>query len=102
MELDVFSEAMDLAKEAAVATIFIGNNAQWEMKGQDMNDMHLPADGSRDRTIAATAAVNPLTIVVNTTGLTATPRLDDVPVACKRGTLDKNAETPSSMFCAGR
>ncbi|KAG4418422.1 hypothetical protein IFR04_008407 [Cadophora malorum] len=80
MELDVLSEATDLAKEADVAIVFVGNNAQWETEGQDMDDMNLPADGSQDRLIAAVAAANPRTIVVNTTGVAVTtPWLDSVP-----------------------
>ncbi|PVH84990.1 glycoside hydrolase family 3 protein [Cadophora sp. DSE1049] len=69
MELDVLSEATMLAKEADVAIVFVGNNAQWETEGQDMDDMNLPANGSQDRLIAAVAAANPCTIVVNTTGV---------------------------------
>ncbi|KUJ16499.1 uncharacterized protein LY89DRAFT_707719 [Mollisia scopiformis] len=80
MELDVLSEATELAKEADVAIVCVGNTAQWETEGQDMDDMNLPADGSQDRLIAAVAAVNPRTIVVNTIGVAVTtPWLDSVP-----------------------
>ncbi|KAG4442810.1 hypothetical protein IFR05_001691 [Cadophora sp. M221] len=80
MELDMLSEATELARKADVAIVFVGNNAQWETEGHDMDDMHLPADGSQDRLIAAVAAANPLTIVVNTTGVAVTtPWIDDVP-----------------------
>ncbi|KAK0112943.1 hypothetical protein ONS95_014661 [Cadophora gregata] len=80
MELDVLSEATKLAEEADIAIVFVGNNAQWETEGQDMNDMNLPANGSQDRLVAAVAAANPRTIVVNTTGVAVTtPWLDSVP-----------------------
>jgi len=46
-----------------------------------MSDMHLPANGSQDRLISAVAAVNPKTIVVNTTGVAVTaPWLSEVQV----------------------
>ncbi|CZR55694.1 uncharacterized protein PAC_05582 [Phialocephala subalpina] len=48
--------------DADVAIVFVGNTAQWETEGQDMDDMNLPADGPQDRLIAAVAAVNPRAI----------------------------------------
>jgi beta-glucosidase len=80
MEQDVFTEAIALAKEADVAIIFVGNTTQWETEGQDLSSMTLPADGSQDALIASVAAVNPNTIVVNTTGVPVElPWLDSVP-----------------------
>lgn len=69
MEQDVLSEAVALAKEADIAIVFVGNTTQWETEGQDLSSMTLPADGTQDRLIASVAAVNPNTIVVNTTGV---------------------------------
>jgi len=80
MEQDVLTEAIDLAKEADLAIIFVGNTTQWETEGQDLSSMTLPANGSQDKLIASIAAVNPNTIVVNTTGVPVElPWLDNVP-----------------------
>jgi len=69
MEVDLLSEAVELAKQADYAILFVGNTVQWETEGQDLAAMVLPADGSQDRLISAVAKVNPNTIVVNTTGV---------------------------------
>jgi beta-glucosidase len=80
MEQDVLTEALELAKEADVAIVFVGNTTQWETEGQDLSSMTLPANGSQNKLIASVAAVNPNTIVVNTTGVPVElPWLDDVP-----------------------
>lgn len=79
MELDLRSEAVALAQEADLAIIFVGNTTQWETEGQDLSAMVLPADGSQDGLIRAVAAINPNTIVINTTGVPVElPWLDDV------------------------
>lgn len=79
MEHDVLAEAVALAKEVDLAILFVGNTTQWETEGQDLSSMSLPADGSQDHLIASVAAVNPHTIVVNTTGVPVElPWLDDV------------------------
>ncbi|EPE37019.1 (Trans)glycosidase [Glarea lozoyensis ATCC 20868] len=79
MERDVLTEAVDLAKKADYAILFVGNTTQWETEGQDMEDMNLPADGSQDRLITEVAKVNSNTIVVNTTGVAVSvPWLDEV------------------------
>lgn len=81
MDKDILAEAVSLAENADFAIVFVGNNMQWETEGEDMKDMHLPADGSQDRLISAITAVNPKTIVVNSTGVAITaPWLSDVPV----------------------
>lgn len=80
MEQDVLAEAVDLAKDADLAIVFVGNTTQWETEGQDLSSMTLPADGSQDNLIASVVAANPKTIVVNTTGVPVElPWLDDVP-----------------------
>ncbi|KAF7548819.1 hypothetical protein G7Z17_g6817 [Cylindrodendrum hubeiense] len=78
-ETDLLAEAVELAKDADIAICFVGNSTQWETEGQDMAAMVLPADGSQDALIASVAAVNPNTIVVNTTGVAVElPWLDKV------------------------
>ncbi|CAI6340141.1 unnamed protein product [Periconia digitata] len=80
MEQDVLSEAIDLAREADLAIVFVGNTTQWETEGQDLESMTLPANGSQDRLVAAIVAANPNIIVVNTTGVPVElPWLDRVP-----------------------
>ncbi|KAF2448326.1 hypothetical protein P171DRAFT_211057 [Karstenula rhodostoma CBS 690.94] len=79
MEQDVLSEAVELAKDADLTVVFVGNTTQWETEGQDLSSMDLPADGSQDNLISSVAAANPNTIVVNTTGVPVElPWLDKV------------------------
>lgn len=79
MEADLIKEAVVQASDADYAIVFVGNTVQWETEGQDLASMTLPADGSQDVLIAAVAAANPNTIVVNTTGVAVeTPWIDDV------------------------
>lgn len=79
MEEDLLTEAVNLAKEADIAILFVGNTTQWETEGQDLSSMTLPADGSQDKLITSVATVNPNTIVVNTTGVPIElPWLDNV------------------------
>ncbi|KAM0325777.1 hypothetical protein ACHAQA_007079 [Verticillium albo-atrum] len=69
MEADLLAEAVALARDADLAVCFVGNTAQWETEGQDLASMRLPAEGSQDALVAAVAAVNPNTVVVNATGV---------------------------------
>ncbi|KAF6806628.1 thermostable beta-glucosidase b [Colletotrichum sojae] len=79
MENDLLSEAVELARKADVAVLFVGNTPHWETEGMDMATMSLPADGSQDKLITEVAKVNPNTIVVITTGVPiAMPWLDEV------------------------
>ncbi|KPM36493.1 Beta-glucosidase B [Neonectria ditissima] len=66
---DLHAEAVEVAKTADVAVIFTGHETFWETEGQDQQSFNLPKDGSQDRLIAAVAAVNSKTIVVNSTGV---------------------------------
>ncbi|KAK7407876.1 hypothetical protein QQX98_009991 [Neonectria punicea] len=66
---DLLAEAVEVAKTADVAVIFTGHETFWETEGQDQQSFNLPKDGSQDRLIAAVAAVNSKTIVVNSTGV---------------------------------
>lgn len=79
MEQNVLSEAVDLARDADVAIVFVGNTIQWETEGQDLESMRLPAEGSQDELVTRVAAVNNNVIVVNTTGVPIElPWLDNV------------------------
>lgn len=71
MEKDLEAEAVALARGADIAIVFVGNTYQWESEGQDMNAMVLPPYNTRvqDSLVAAVAAANPNTVVVNTTGV---------------------------------
>lgn len=76
---DLVAEAVELAKKSDYAVIFTGHETTWETEGQDQLSFNLPKDGSQDRLVAAVAAVNPKTIVVNSTGVAvAMPWLDQV------------------------
>ncbi|KFA48418.1 hypothetical protein S40293_00419 [Stachybotrys chartarum IBT 40293] len=78
-EKDLVAEAAEVAKAADVAVVFVGHEPFWETEGQDQHSFDLPKDGSQDRLIAAVAAANPKTIVVNSTGVAvAMPWLDKV------------------------
>ncbi|KAJ8112823.1 hypothetical protein OPT61_g4897 [Boeremia exigua] len=68
MEADLLQEAIETAKSADVAVVFVGNTQAWETEGCDRDSMDLPRNGSFDELIAAVAAVNPNTVVVNSTG----------------------------------
>lgn len=67
-EEDLIQNAVDAAKAADVAIIFSGHTTQWETEGQDQQIYNLPANGSQDRLIEAVSEVNPVVLVVNSTG----------------------------------
>ncbi|KAF4987769.1 hypothetical protein FDECE_15307 [Fusarium decemcellulare] len=76
---DLVAEAVEVAKSADIAVIFTGHEPFWETEGQDQVSFNLPKDGSQDRLIAAVAAANPKTVVVNSTGVAiAMPWLDKI------------------------
>ncbi|KAM0278145.1 hypothetical protein ACHAQH_005343 [Verticillium albo-atrum] len=78
-DADVLSEAVKLAQAADYAVVFTVHTEQWETEGQDQVSFHLQKDGSQDALVTAVAAVNPQTIVVNSTGVpVAMPWLDNV------------------------
>ncbi|CAK7217012.1 hypothetical protein SCUCBS95973_003007 [Sporothrix curviconia] len=78
-EEDVVTSAVEAAKRADVALVFVGNSAEWETEGHDAANMSLPAFGSQDRLIEAVAAVNPRTVVINCSGVpVAMPWIDSV------------------------
>ncbi|CAK7227592.1 hypothetical protein SEUCBS140593_006627 [Sporothrix eucalyptigena] len=78
-EEDLIANAVDAAKSADVALVFVGNSAEWETEGHDAAEMNLPAFGSQDRLVTAVAAANPKTVVINCTGVpVAMPWIDSI------------------------
>lgn len=76
-DADLHGEAAQIAKDADYAIVFTGHDPQWETEGQDQASFHLPRD--QDGLVAAVAASNPNTIVVNSTGVAvAMPWLKDI------------------------
>lgn len=65
-------EATDIAREADVAVVVVGLDAEWESEGYDRGTMDLPKDGSQDRLIEAVLKANPRTVVVNQSGTPVT------------------------------
>jgi beta-glucosidase len=79
-QVDLLEEAVSIAKEADVAIVVVGLDAEWESEGYDRQTMDLPKDGSQDRLIEAVVAANPRTVVVNQSGTPVTmPWADRVP-----------------------
>ncbi|KAF1953839.1 hypothetical protein CC80DRAFT_476672 [Byssothecium circinans] len=67
--MDLLSEAVDVAKKCDYAIVFTGHTPVWETEGQDQLSFNLPKDGSQDRLVNAVASANANTIVVNSTGV---------------------------------
>lgn len=66
---DLIPAAVEAAKGADVALVFIGNDKSWETEGQDMQSFSYPARGSQDKLVNAICDVNPNVIVVSSTGV---------------------------------
>lgn len=78
--VDYLQEAIEAAKQADVAVVIVGLDAEWESEGYDRQTMDLPADGNQDRLIQAVVKANPKTVVVNQSGSPVTmPWADEVP-----------------------
>ncbi|OSS53446.1 hypothetical protein B5807_01562 [Epicoccum nigrum] len=78
-DLDLVTQAKDLAKEVDIAIVFTGHTPAWETEGQDQQSFNLPRDGSQDALVDAVASLNSNTIVVNSTGVAvAMPWLDKI------------------------
>jgi beta-glucosidase len=58
--------AVDAARAADVALVFVGRNGEWDTEGSDLQDMKLP--GRQDELIRAVAKANPKTVVVLQSG----------------------------------
>lgn len=70
-------KAVALAKEAEVAVLVVGLNADWETEGYDRTDLKLP--GRTDELIKRVAQVNPKTVVITQSGSAIEmPWVDDV------------------------
>ncbi|KAM0328571.1 hypothetical protein ACHAQA_004979 [Verticillium albo-atrum] len=76
-DADLQGEAVKVAQEADLAIVFTGHDPQWETEGRDQDSFNLPR--KQNELIAAVAAANQKTIVVNSTGVAvAMPWLDQV------------------------
>ncbi|KAM0270710.1 hypothetical protein ACHAPA_003185 [Fusarium lateritium] len=74
-------QAVETAREADVAVVIVGVDAEWESEGYDRQTMDLPADGNQDKLIEAVVKANPRTVVVNQSGSPVhMPWVDRVPV----------------------
>lgn len=71
-KIDRLQEATDIARDADVAVVVVGLDAEWESEGYDRGSMDLPKDGSQDRLIEAVLQANPRTVVVNQSGTPVT------------------------------
>ncbi|KAI0410063.1 glycoside hydrolase family 3 protein [Xylaria palmicola] len=79
-QVDYLQEAVEAARQADVAVVIVGLDAEWESEGYDRQTMDLPKDGSQDRLVRAVLDANPRTVVVNQSGSPVTmPWADDVP-----------------------
>lgn len=79
-KIDRLQEATEVARDADVAVVVVGLDAEWESEGYDRDTMDLPKDGSQDRLIEAVLKANPQTIVVNQSGTPVTmPWADRAP-----------------------
>lgn len=78
-EADLYTPAVNTAKDADIAIVFVGNTPTWETEGCDRDSMDLPMNGSLDKLVAGCASVNKNTIVVNCSGSPITmPWVNDV------------------------
>ncbi|KAG5784644.1 hypothetical protein H9Q73_001708 [Fusarium xylarioides] len=80
-QVDYIQQAVQTARDADVAVVVVGVDAEWESEGYDRQTMDLPADGNQDRLIEAVVKANPKTVVVNQSGSPVhMPWVDRVPV----------------------
>lgn len=68
-DVDMLTEAKNLAQKCDVAIVFTGHTPAWETEGQDQVSFHLPRAGSQDTLVETVASANSNTIVVNSTGV---------------------------------
>ncbi|KAG4440193.1 hypothetical protein IFR05_004338 [Cadophora sp. M221] len=91
-EKDMLAEAVEAAKAAEIAVVFVGNTTAWETEGQDQPSMNIPVNGSQDRLISTVAAVNPNTTVIINTGVAiAMPWLSSVKAVIQSWFLGQEA-----------
>ncbi len=60
------AEAVNAARNAEVALVFVGRNGEWDTEGSDLPGIVLP--GRQSELVAAVAAANPRTVVVLQSG----------------------------------
>ena len=65
-KVDLFNEALQVAKEVDQVIMVVGTNSDWETEGNDRNDFNLPSQ--QNELIDAVIGVNPNTILVLNTG----------------------------------
>ena len=63
---EAIAEAVEMARDAETAIIFIGRNGEWDTEGSDLPGIVLP--GRQNELVEAVAAANPQTVVVLQTG----------------------------------
>ncbi|MDJ0848338.1 MAG: glycoside hydrolase family 3 C-terminal domain-containing protein [Myxococcota bacterium] len=77
---EAFASAVEASREADVAVVMVGLDADWETEGRDRDDMELP--GRQNELVERVAAANPNTVVVLNCGSpVSTPWLERVPAA---------------------
>lgn len=70
--------AVEAAKTAETALVFVGRSGEWDTEGSDLEDIKLP--GRQDELVAAVLTANPRTVVVlQTGGPVEMPWLQDAP-----------------------
>ena len=75
-EVDLFSEAIDIASEADQVILIVGTNSDWETEGNDRADFNLPAN--QNTLIEAVLNANENTaLVINTGSPVNIPLLDN-------------------------
>ena len=65
-KVDLFNEALQVAKDVDQVIMVVGTNSDWETEGNDRNDFNLPSQ--QNELIDAVIDVNPNTILVLNTG----------------------------------
>ena len=65
-KIDLFDEAIGIAKDVDQVVMIVGTNSDWETEGNDRSDFNLPA--GQNKLIDAVLDVNPNTVVVLNTG----------------------------------
>ena len=65
-KINLFNEALNIAKDVDQVVMIVGTNSDWETEGNDRTDFNLPSD--QNKLIDAVLNVNPNTIIVLNTG----------------------------------
>ena len=68
-KIDLFDEAIAIAKEVDQVVMIVGTNSDWETEGNDRSDFNLPA--GQNKLIDAVLDVNPNTVIVSKYWLTS-------------------------------